>query len=102
LIVAAWKKFTARKICDDRRASAGCTPGTPISRLAASSPVWHREYWDRYIRDQAHLAQVIDYIHQNPVKAGLVAKPEDWPWSSAYPGNANLPIGAKRSVIPIS
>jgi hypothetical protein len=22
------------------------------------------------------------YIHRNPVRAGLVARPEDWPWSS--------------------
>ncbi len=88
-IVAAWKKFTARKICDNRR-NGGDGP---------SAPVWHREYWDRYIRDQAHLAQVIAYIHLNPVKAGLVVTPESWPWSSAFPGNvgtpgnANLPIG---------
>jgi len=25
---------------------------------------------------------VIRYIHGNPVARGLVAKPEDWPWSS--------------------
>lgn len=82
-IVASWKKFTARKICDSQRAS-GEKPG---------APVWHREYWDRYIRDQRHLEQAIEYIHLNPVKAGLVAAPESWCWSSAFPGNANLPIG---------
>ena len=88
-IVAAWKKFTARKICDDRR-SGGEGP---------SATVWHREYWDRFIRDQAHLAQTIEYIHLNPVKAGLVVTPESWPWSSAYPGTANLPIGGVKDAI---
>lgn len=29
-----------------------------------------------------HLLQVTRYIHRNPVEAGLVARPEDWPWSS--------------------
>ena len=24
----------------------------------------------------------IDYMHNNPVKRGLVAQPGDWPWSS--------------------
>ena len=24
----------------------------------------------------------VEYIHLNPVKAGLVQRPEDWPWSS--------------------
>jgi putative transposase len=72
-IVASWKKFSARQICDYWRTQA----------LTLRGPVWHREYWDRYIRHEGHFARVIDYIHSNPVKAGLVAKPEDWPWSSA-------------------
>ena len=27
-------------------------------------------------------SEVIRYIHRNPVKRGLVERPEDWPWSS--------------------
>ncbi len=109
-LVAAWKKFTARKICDARRntasgANANSFPGNanlPIgdsssARIGAlpnpnlpiaaapTGPVWHREYWDRFIRDRTHLLQVIEYIHLNPVKAGLVSTPQSWPWSSAYP-----------------
>ncbi|MBI4470082.1 MAG: transposase [Acidobacteria bacterium] len=75
-IVASWKKFTARKICDDRR-ERGEGPGTPV---------WHREYWDRYIRNQRHFDQTVEYIHLNPVKAGLVIRPESWRWSSAFSG----------------
>ena len=82
-IMASWKKFTARKICDSRR-DEGEEPCTPV---------WHREYWDRYIRNQQHLDQSIRYIHLNPVKARLVTAAEKWRWSSAFPGNANLPIG---------
>jgi REP-associated tyrosine transposase len=98
-IVASWKKFTARQICDWRRESGE----------EASGPVWHREYWDRYIRDARHFAQTVEYIHRNPVKAKLVERPEDWPWSSAFAGTAgnansapsrglggmNLPIGGR-------
>jgi putative transposase len=73
-IVAAWKKFTARKISDERREMSD----------ESSAPVWQREYWDRYIRDQRHLEQAIEYIQMNPVKAGLVATAESWRWSSAY------------------
>jgi REP element-mobilizing transposase RayT len=29
-----------------------------------------------------HLLQVTRYIHRNPVEAGLVQRPEGWPWSS--------------------
>ncbi len=37
--------------------------------------------------DDAYLAAVIRYIHHNPVEAGLVSNPRQWPWSSAkrYP-----------------
>jgi REP element-mobilizing transposase RayT len=71
-IVASWKKFTAARIADCRRHR-----GESIA-----PPIWHREYWDRYIRDERHYAQTIAYIHDNPVKAGLCATAHDWPWSS--------------------
>ena len=45
--------------------------------------VWRREYWDRFIRDEAHWLAAIRYIEENPVKAGLVAEAQQWPWSSA-------------------
>lgn len=80
-IVAAWKKFTARGICNCLRSSGK----EPVG------PVWHREYWDRFIRDRTHLMQAIEYIHFNPVKAGLVAAPQEWRWSSAFAGNAVWP-----------
>ena len=40
--------------------------------------VWQREYFDRYIRDDRHLLAVIDYIENNPVKAGLAKTPAAW------------------------
>jgi REP element-mobilizing transposase RayT len=44
---------------------------------------WQREYFDRFIRDGGHYENVLHYIENNPVKAGLVGKAEDWPFSSA-------------------
>jgi putative transposase len=46
-----------------------------------------REYWDRYIRNEQHLHTVIEYIHQNPLKARLCSRPEEWRWSSASHGS---------------
>jgi REP element-mobilizing transposase RayT len=86
-IVASWKKFTATRICAFRRQNANHPMGDLLE------PVWHREYWDRFIRDSRHFQRAVDYIHQNPVKAGLVPTPGDWLWSSARNGNANLSIG---------
>ncbi|MCC7479885.1 transposase [bacterium] len=52
--------------------------------LGRSGAVWGREYHDRYMRDAAHYDNTLLYIEHNPVKAGLVKVPEEWPFSSAY------------------
>jgi REP element-mobilizing transposase RayT len=36
-----------------------------------------------WLKDEGHLANAIKYIHNNPVKAGLVERAEEWPFSSA-------------------
>ena len=90
-IVASWKKFTATRICAFHRASHPGNANLPIGDSSLPvQPVWHREYWDRFIRDERHFHQVLDYIHQNPAKAGLVARAEDWPWGSARFGQECL------------
>ena len=47
-------------------------------------PFWQEESFDRWIRDAGQFARAKAYIENNPVKARLCAKPEDWPWSSAH------------------
>jgi putative transposase len=85
-IVAAWKSVSARKIlpgsaaAHDRRGLIDATGG---GRAPKKRHVWQPDYYDRFIRSERHYAAVVDYIHRNPVKAGLVARAEDWPWSSA-------------------
>ncbi|MFO0892464.1 MAG: transposase [Isosphaeraceae bacterium] len=57
--------------------------------------IWQRRFWEHQVRDEEDLERHVDYIHYNPVKHGLVARPIDWPWSSfarhvalgQYPGD---------------
>ena len=56
--------------------------------LNRSGRLWMPEYFDRFIRDNDHFNNVVDYIHNNPVKAGLVKEATDYKWSSA--GYANF------------
>ncbi|MEI6862115.1 MAG: transposase [Verrucomicrobiota bacterium] len=77
-IVQSWKSYTAKVIL--RHCANGQFPG---------NHVWQADYWDRFIRNERHYASTVDYIHNNPVKAGLVTRPQDWPWSSA--GSAGGP-----------
>ena len=55
-----------------------------LNGLTPPHPIWHDEFHDRDIRDTTHLQYAINYIHQNPVKAGLCPCAEMWPWSSAF------------------
>jgi len=59
--------------------------------LGRRGPFWQKEVWDRYVRDERHFANAIAYIENNPVKAGLCEKPEDWEWSSARRRSAAPP-----------
>lgn len=67
-VVKAWKGRSARSI---------------NVQQAKSGPLWQREYWDRFIRDESHYRYAREYIEGNPVKAGLVGKANEWTWSSA-------------------
>ncbi len=58
-------------------------PPNAVTSLRPSEAVWIREYWDRYIRDEAHYANSVRYLEDNPVKARLVLESADWPFSSA-------------------
>ena len=44
--------------------------------------IWQRRFWEHTIRDERDYAMHCDYLHYNPVKHGLAAKPYDWPYSS--------------------
>ena len=85
-IVTSWKSFTGRRLSTLIPDNIGA---------GGRRYVWHREYWDRFIRNQRHFTAVQEYIYQNPVKAGLVNTPEGYRWSSAY-GNATLQRGLEK------
>ena len=44
---------------------------------------WQDESFDHRVRDEVELARIVHYVEHNPVSAGLVSDPADWPWSSA-------------------
>jgi REP element-mobilizing transposase RayT len=67
-IVYSWKRFGATKM---------------NKALGLEGRFWQKEYWDRFMRDEEHFNRARHYVESNPVKAGLCARAEDWPWSSA-------------------
>ena len=43
--------------------------------------VWQYRFWDHIIRDERDYRHHIDYIRYNPVKHGVVDRPQEWQWS---------------------
>jgi REP element-mobilizing transposase RayT len=54
--------------------------------LGRNGRFWQPESYDHVVRDEAELLRIRRYVLGNPVKAGLVAQWEDWPWSWRNPG----------------
>ncbi len=50
--------------------------------LNTRGPFWSPENFDHWCRTPEKEESVKKYIRNNPVKAGLVCKPDDWPWLS--------------------
>ena len=48
--------------------------------LGKSGPVWQEESFDHVLRGNESFAEKLEYIRQNPVRRGLVARPEDYRW----------------------
>jgi hypothetical protein len=58
LVVANWKRYTARTL----------------------TVHWQRDFFEHRLRHDESLQAKTEYILQNPVRAKLVARAEDWPW----------------------
>jgi putative transposase len=50
--------------------------------LRAADPFWQARYCDFNLWSERKFVEKLRYIHRNPVTRGLVARPEDWAWSS--------------------
>lgn len=46
--------------------------------------IWLEGYFDRYIRNEEHYWNAVNYIHRNPAVAKLCSDPSEFRWSSAF------------------
>jgi putative transposase len=52
-----------------------------IEREQITDPIWQRGFFDHLLRSDESYDQKWNYVRENPVRAGLVAKAEDWPYA---------------------
>jgi REP element-mobilizing transposase RayT len=69
-VMHSLKRFTVQRINDE---------------TGHVGSIWQQGYHDRLISDEEQLRAAVEYIHKNPVAAGIVALGEDYPFSSAHP-----------------
>ena len=53
-----------------------------VSLRSRERPFWQAHYYDFNVSAHEKFVEKLRYIHRNPVRRGLAAKPEDWKWSS--------------------
>ena len=51
-------------------------------RRREAGELWQERFFDRALRTVKEYHEKVAYIHMNPVRRGLVKRPEDWKWSS--------------------
>jgi len=62
--IASWKRWTRRCMREQRG------PGF----------AWQREFFDHLLRSDESYEQKWEYVRANPVRAGLVSNPDEWPY----------------------
>jgi hypothetical protein len=58
----------------------GASAHTVNRALKRTGAVWQQEWFDHQLRSDESLRQKADYVIANPVRAGIVARPEQYRW----------------------
>lgn len=61
----------------------GCSPHRAGNLSLPNGRVWQKGFYDHVIKNQKEFLEKLNYIHNNPVKAKIVATPEEYMFSSA-------------------
>lgn len=84
LILWPLPNFTLSEILKSRKRHTARQANLLLGRTG--NTFWQRESYDHWIRNDEEKARIRRYIRMNPVNAKLCKSPEDWKWSSAWPG----------------
>ena len=84
-----WKQKSSVKLKKFLRGQLPQYAGT----FDTKQPVWQARYYPFNLYTEKKAEEKLDYMHFNPVRAGLVAQPCDWMWSSARFFEQGKPVG---------
>jgi putative transposase len=81
-IMQVLKQRFARRVLGNLRSRKNGSQGALWQEALDSGHVWQRRFYDFVVRTEIKKIEKLKYIHRNPVRRGLVLKPEQWVWSS--------------------
>jgi REP element-mobilizing transposase RayT len=84
LLIWPMPNFTLSEILRSRKRHTARQANLLLGRTGEA--FWQPESFDHWVRNDDEKARIRRYIRNNPVSAGLCKRPEDWRWSSAWPG----------------
>jgi len=79
LFMKSWKQTSSMKL---KRMLRGVAPKF-ASSIPPEDPFWQPKYYPFNLYSATKAEEKLDYMHKNPVTAGLVDRPVAWRWSSA-------------------
>jgi putative transposase len=81
VVIRMLKQNVAQQLKKPRPVS----PKNGETRTGHPRSFWFARYYDFNVWSHEKRVEKLSYLHRNPVKQGLVQKPEDWEWSSFRP-----------------
>lgn len=79
VVMKVVKERFSRKLNQRRRRKA---PAQTELWESPAEPVWQKRFYDFNVRSERKRIEKLRYMHRNPVKRGLVTRPDQWKWSS--------------------
>ena len=77
--IHGWKRMSSFQLRNWYRTTAPAY----FSEFGEGQCFWQPKYYSFEIDNEKKQEEKLDYMHQNPVRAGLVTRATDWKWSSA-------------------
>ncbi len=65
IFMQKWKQWSSKRMARELKLAGG---------------IWQEEFFDHVLRSSESYSQKWDYVKENPVRAGLVKKSDDWPF----------------------
>jgi putative transposase len=84
-----WKQTTSLRL---KRVLRGVAPHYAAT-FPQTEPFWQAKYYPFNLFTARKALEKLDYMHLNPVRAGLATRPVDWRWSSAAYYDRGIDVG---------